>query len=167
MRKAIITFIALLILAAALSIYLIVPEGPEGIDLLKMNQTQRVEWYKYASNRERREVLTPQQYHVLVERNMEASFLGKYNNNKEEGNYYSAICSYHLFSSLHQVDGQSGYVEFTTINLSNVHFKEHPRTGQIEVYTTCGEYLGYVENNPALETGRQFIINSVALKFKK
>lgn len=167
MKKPIIALVIILLLVAGVVIFLSVPKQPEQIDLKKMNQTQRVEWFKHASNEERAQVLTPQQYHVIVNKQMEASFLGNLNNNDKEGEYYSAVCDYQVFSSEDKFDGQSGYVDFEDANMNTVQFKEHPRTEQIQVYSICGEYLGYVIMDESRETGRHFIINSVALTFKK
>ncbi len=166
-NKAILVFIGIIIIVALLIIFLSSKQDTDKIDLDKMNQSEKIAWFKGAPNTEKKEVLTPQQYHVIVEENMEASFLGKLTNNNKEGNYYSAICDYHIFSSQDKFKGSSGHLNFENINLSNVQFKEDYRSEQIRAYSICGEYLGYVEDNAALESGKHFIINSESLDFRK
>jgi hypothetical protein len=55
------------------------------------------------SEREWREKLTPEQYHVLREAGTEPPFAGRYVNNHDEGEYRCAGCGELLFDSDHQV----------------------------------------------------------------
>lgn len=161
------TTIILLILIITSTIVITACEKEEGINLSKMNQTEKVNWFKGASLNEKKEILTPQQYHTIIEQQMEATFLGKLTYNNKEGEYYSAICNYHMFSSTDKFNGQTGWLNFENINMTNAQFKEHQRTDEIQVYSICGEYLGYVINNDALKSKKQFVINSESIRFEK
>lgn len=166
-NKPLIIFIIVLAIILAIIVFMTSSKKVEGINLAKMNQSEKIAWFKGASNDQKKEVLTPQQYHVLIQGNMEATFLGSLTYNNKQGNYYSAVCDYHIFSSQDKFKGNSGYLDFENINLSNVQFKQDYRTEQIGVYSICGEYLGYVEDNEGLASGKQFIINSESLVFRK
>ena len=165
MNKVFLFIIVLITVLAA--ILLLVGETKETtINLNKMSQEERIEWYTSTSNEEKEYILTRQQYFIIVERQMEASYLGDLTYNTEEGNYHSAVCNYHLFSSKDKFPGKSGWLDFENINMSNAQFKENYRTEVIEVFSICGEYLGYVVENEALESKQHFIINSESLIFQ-
>ncbi|MCA9478636.1 MAG: peptide-methionine (R)-S-oxide reductase [Nanoarchaeota archaeon] len=160
MRAWFVLLVCLLLLLSACS-------SNQGMDFSKMNQSEKIAWFKGASLDEKRTELTPQQYYVLVDQQMEASIIGSINYKNKNGTYYTAICDYPVFSSQDQFDGHSGWLDFEDVNYSSVQFREHPRTGEIQVLSICGEYLGYVIDNDALDSNRQFVINSVALRFEK
>ena len=54
-----------------------------------------------------REKLTPEQYHVLREGGTERAFTGKYDKNKQTGEYLCAACGQRLFDSADKYDSGS------------------------------------------------------------
>jgi peptide-methionine (R)-S-oxide reductase len=155
----------ILLLTILISLILLGCQGEKEFSLDDLNQSQRIDWFKNTSNEEKKEILSVQEYHVIVDKKMEVQFLEEAISKDKEGNYYSAICQYHIFSGNQRYDGGSGWLDFNAINLTNVQFKQNYRTEHIEVYSICGEYLGYVIDNEVLPSKKQFIINSVSLDF--
>src|ERR1041384_2094881 len=65
------------------------------------------------TEREWREQLTPEQFHVAREKGTERAFTGKYNNNKESGTYVCVCCGNPLFKSSAKFDSGTGWPSFT------------------------------------------------------
>jgi len=125
-----------------------------------------------------KDVLTPDEFHILRLKGTEPAFSGEYNDNKEKGMYLCRGCGAELFSSVTKFDSGSGWPSFfQPISESAV---EETRDARLEMKRTevlckkCGGHLGHVfpdglthtkEGKPA--TGLRYCINSTALNFKK
>ena len=62
--------------------------------------------------KEWKEVLTPEQFEVCINKGTEPPFTGKYNNCKENGTYKCACCGESLFKSDAKYDSGSGWPSF-------------------------------------------------------
>ncbi|MBI1289312.1 MAG: peptide-methionine (R)-S-oxide reductase MsrB [Flavobacteriales bacterium] len=122
--------------------------------------------------RDWKEKLTPEQYHVLREKGTERPFTGKYDLHFEDGSYYCAGCGTKLFDSGSKYDSGCGWPAFyKTAEKGAVIEKTDRSHGMIRtevLCANCGGHLGHVfPDGPRDKTGMRYCINSVSLEFKK
>lgn len=126
---------------------------------------------KTPTNEALKQKLTPEQYHVLVEKGTEAPYTGKYNTHFENGTYACAACGEVLFESGAKYDASCGWPAFNKA-IHEQKVKRQTDTSHDMVRTevlcsTCGSHLGHVFPDKNQITGDWFCINSAALNFKK
>ena len=122
------------------------------------------------SDAEWRERLSPEQYHILREAGTERAFTGKYEKNKQAGEYVCAGCGLPLFESDTKYDSGSGWPSFTAPANADVveeHEDKSLGTTRTEVVCArCSGHLGHVFPDGPGENGLRYCINSASLDFK-
>lgn len=122
------------------------------------------------SEEEWRERLSPEQFHILREGGTERAFTGKYEQNKQAGDYMCAGCGLPLFSSDSKYDSGSGWPSFTAPAAGDA-VEEHSDQSHGMVRTEvvcarCAGHLGHVFPDGPGPDGLRYCINSAALAFK-
>ena len=118
-----------------------------------------------------REKLSPEQYHVLREAGTERAFTGKYDKNKQAGEYKCAGCGQLLFESDDKYDSGSGWPSFTAPadgSAVEEHTDNSLGMARTEVVcSNCAGHLGHVfPDGPRDAGGMRYCINSAALDFE-
>ena len=141
--------------------YRATPLDPEEVD-----PSERVE----RSDKEWKELLSPQQYHVIRQKGTERAFTGAYHNLKVKGTYHCVACGNPLFSSETKFDSGTGWPSFyapvgeqyvateTDASLWMVRTEAH--------CSRCGAHLGHVFDDGPPPTGQRYCMNSISLSFE-
>lgn len=119
---------------------------------------------KKTTEKEWREILSPEEYEVLRKAATEPPFSGEYVDLDEEGTYVCRACDKHLFSSKDKFASGHGWPSFGKA-LAEKDIVLRPDGDRTEVLcTNCGSHLGHVfDDGP--NGSQRFCINSLSLDF--
>ncbi|RYG67147.1 peptide-methionine (R)-S-oxide reductase [bacterium] len=119
------------------------------------------------SEAEWREILTPEQFHVLREEGTEWAGTGALLNEHRKGTFVCAGCGNALFPSTTKFESGTGWPSFFRPLKGAV--EVHPDSdgsGRLEVECSrCNGHLGHVFDDGPKPTGLRYCMNSVAMGF--
>ena len=114
--------------------------------------------------------LSAEEYHILCERGTEAPFSGKYLQEKSTGTYHCKVCENPLFSSNTKFDSGTGWPSFDQAIPGAVKHLEDYSLGMNRtevVCAKCGSHLGHMFDDGPTQTGKRYCLNSVCLDLEK
>lgn len=116
-----------------------------------------------------RELLTPEQFHVMRQKGTERPFTSPLNDNHKDGIYHCAACDAPLFTSGNKFESGSGWPSFwnpVTPTAIEAHEDTSHGMRRVEVTcATCGAHLGHVFPDGPRPTGQRYCINGASLGF--
>lgn len=117
-------------------------------------------------------ILTPNQYRIMVESGTEPPFHNAYFNNHEKGVYVSAATGDVLFSSDDKYDSGTGWPSFVKpVDPKKIEIVKDYSDGMVRdevIERSTGLHLGHVfDDGPVDRGGKRYCMNSGALIFVK
>lgn len=122
------------------------------------------------SDKEWRQILTPEQFAVLREKATEPPFSGEYDGLYADGVYACAACGQVLFDSGTKFEARCGWPSFYDARPGSVTLRQDDSNGMARTEVTCrncGSHLGHIFEGEGFKTptDQRYCINSLSLKF--
>ena len=118
-----------------------------------------------------KQILSPEQYHVLREKGTDRPGDYGYTNHFEKGTYFCAACGAQLFKSDSKYDSHCGWPSFDDAIKGAIDYKKDISHGMIRTEitcTSCNGHLGHIfDDGPKETTGKRYCVNTTSIKFVK
>ena len=118
-----------------------------------------------------KQILSPEQYHVLREKGTDRPGDYGYTNHFEKGTYFCAACDAQLFKSDSKYDSHCGWPSFDDAIKGAIDYKKDISHGMIRTEitcTSCNGHLGHIfDDGPKETTGKRYCVNTTSIKFVK
>lgn len=123
------------------------------------------------SDEEYKKTLPPDVYYVARQKGTERPWTSKFENFKEVGTYYCAVCGNALFKSDTKFESGCGWPSFyEPISKGSIIYMPDDTYGMKRTEVECGRcksHLGHVFDDGPPPTGLRYCINGVVLDFEK
>ncbi len=145
---------------------------------LKMDTTKKISAYSRTDSgkvklddNELKKVLSPEVFYVARQKGTERPWTSKFENFKETGTYYCAVCGNALFKSDTKFESGCGWPSFyEPISKGSIIYRPDHSYGMQRTEVQCGRcqsHLGHVFEDGPPPTGLRYCINGVVLDFEK
>ncbi len=117
-----------------------------------------------------KDMLTPEEYHVLREKGTETPFSGEYVHEKADGTYECKVCGNPLFDSTAKFDSGTGWPSFDSAIEDSIVTHNDSTMGMNRTEITCARcnsHLGHLFDDGPTQTGKRYCINSVCLDLEE
>ena len=118
-----------------------------------------------------KKILSPEVFYIARQKGTERPYTSKFEDFKEVGTFYCAVCGNPLFKSDAKFESGCGWPSFyEPISKDAIIFTPDNSHGMNRTETQCGRcksHLGHVFNDGPPPTGLRFCINGVVLDFEK
>jgi len=123
------------------------------------------------SEEEWKKILPADVYAIARQKGTERPWTSKYEESKEVGTYYCAVCGNALFKSDTKFESGCGWPSFyEPISKTSIIYTPDHSHGMTRTEVTCGRcksHLGHVFEDGPPPTGLRYCINGVVLDFEK
>lgn len=139
--------------------------------VISAQETNTMKKKEIKTEKEWKEILSPQEYYVLREKGTDRPGDGGYTKHFEKGTYHCAACDAQLFESGSKYESHCGWPSFDDAIKGSVEYVLDKSHGMIRteiICTNCEGHLGHIfDDGPVDTTGKRYCVNTTSIRFKK